>query len=166
MRDRTVTISGFSKVFSVTGWRVGYAVVAPQWATAIGYYHDLIYICAPAPLQMGCAAGLEELGPTFYNNLRDEYDRKRRLICDALTAAGLTPYEPQGAYYVLADSSRLPGATSKEKAMFLLNETGVASVPGESFYRDEGGENLLRFCFAKKDYDLQQACKRLTKLKL
>jgi aminotransferase len=166
MRDRTITISGFSKVFSVTGWRVGYAVVAPQWATAIGYYHDLIYICAPAPLQMGCAAGLEELGASFYNNLCDEYDRKRHMICKALASAGLVPYVPQGAYYVLADSSRLPGATSKEKAMFLLNETGVASVPGESFYRNGGGENLLRFCFAKKDYDLEQACKRLAKLKL
>jgi aminotransferase len=166
MRDRTITISGFSKVFSVTGWRVGYAVVAPQWATAMGYYHDLIYICAPAPLQMGCAAGLEELGPQFYNALRDEYARKRRMTCDALASAGLTPYEPQGAYYVLADSSRVPGTTSKEKAMWLLKETGVASVPGESFYQGDGGENLLRVCFAKKDYDLEQACKRLTKLKL
>src|SRR5438270_8185299 len=166
MRERTVTISGFSKVFSVTGWRVGYMVVAPQWATAIGYYHDLVYICAPAPLQMGCAAGLDELGPSFYNSLRDEYDRKRHLICDALNAAGLTAYEPQGAYYVLADSSRLPGATSKQKAMYLLEQTGVASVPGESCYQGRGGENLLRFCFAKKDYDLQQACKRLAKLKL
>jgi aminotransferase len=166
MRERTITISGFSKVFSVTGWRVGYAVVAPQWATAIGYYHDLVYICAPAPLQMGCAAGLDELGPQFYNSLRDEYARKRRLMCDALAKCGLTPYEPQGAYYVLADSSRLPGTTSKAKAMFLLAQTGVASVPGEAFYRDEGGENLLRFCFAKKDYDLEQACKRLAKLML
>jgi aminotransferase len=113
---------------------------------------------------MGVAAGLDELPSSFYENLRIEYASKRRRLCDALTQAGLTPYQPQGAYYVLADASRLPGRTSKEKAMFLLNESKVASVPGESFYPGDGGENLLRFCFAKTDYDLDMACKRLKAL--
>jgi aminotransferase len=165
MAERTVTISGFSKVFSITGWRIGYAVCPARLAHPIGYFHDLAYICAPAPLQRGVAVGLERLGPDFYRELLADYVRKRDLICEALQQAELTPFIPEGAYYVLADASRLPGSNSKQKAMCLLHRTGVASVPGASFYQGDAGENLLRFCFAKKDRDLADACDRLQKVR-
>src|SRR5262249_30430516 len=166
MRERTITISGFSKTFSITGWRIGYAVCAPRWASAIGYFSDLVYICAPSPFQHAVAAGLEELDDNFYRELSREYLHKRDLLCGALGEVGLSPSIPQGSYYVLADSSRLPGHTSKEKAMSLLSATGVAAVPGASFFHDHSGENLLRFCFAKTDADLEAACDRLQKLKV
>src|SRR5205807_8123520 len=117
-----------------------------------------------SPFQHGVTAGLNELPAEFYDELGREYLKKRDMICEALTQAGLTPSIPQGAYYILADSSSLPGKTSKEKAMYLLHETGVASVPGAAFYHDKSGENLLRFCFAKKKADLENACGRLQRL--
>jgi aminotransferase len=164
MRERTITISGYSKTFSITGWRIGYTVSDARWAHAIGYYSDLCYVCAPAPLQFGVAAGIAELRPEFYKHLRKEYAQKRDLICSTLSEVGLTPSVPQGAYYVLADASRLPGKNSKEKAMYLLDKTGVACVPGGAFYHDNAGENLIRFCYAKTDKDLQEACERLRKI--
>ena len=166
MRERTITISGFSKTFSITGWRIGYAACDQRWASAIGYFHDLAYICAPSVLQHGVAAGLRELTGEFYGSLAKEYLAKRDTLCSALRAAGLEPHLPQGSYYVLADASRLPGRNSKERAMFLLRETGVASVPGAAFYHDATGETLLRFCFAKTEVELQQACQRLEKLRV
>ena len=161
MAHRTITISGFSKTFSITGWRIGYSVSDARWAHMIGYMNDLVYVCAPAPLQRGVAAGIEALRPEFYRNLAVEYLRKRDRICNALRRAGLPPAVPQGAYYVLADVSGLAGSTSKEKAMHLLSRTGVASVPGEAFYHEGGGENFVRFCFAKGDAELDEACRRI-----
>jgi aminotransferase len=164
MRERTVTISGLSKTFSITGWRIGYCLCDEKWAQTIGHFNDLIYVCAPAPLQMGVAAGLINLGVDYYEGLSTAYEVKRNMICQALSDIGLTPFIPQGAYYILADISRLPGATSKEKAMFLLHRTGVASVPGDAFYDLTGGEQLARFCFAKDDIILEDACMRLRTL--
>jgi aminotransferase len=165
MKERTITISGFSKTFSVTGWRIGYLACSARWAPSIGYFHDLAYVCAPAPLQRGVAAGLEELDASFYRNLAAEYRGKRDLLCSSLQQVGLRPWVPQGSYYVLSDASELPGRNSKEKAMWLLEKTGVASVPGASFFHDDSGENLLRFCFAKTDAELAEACKRLETIK-
>ena len=164
MKDRTITISGLSKTFSITGWRIGYSICDARWSQTIGYFNDLVYVCAPAPLQMGVAKGLNELESDYYQKLSDEYLKKRENICNALSMAGLKPYVPQGAYYVLADISRLPGINSKERAMSLLQKTGVACVPGEAFYHDDAGEDLARFCFAKEDSVLDQACKRLEQL--
>ncbi|MCC7264048.1 MAG: pyridoxal phosphate-dependent aminotransferase [Candidatus Latescibacteria bacterium] len=164
IRDRTVMISGYSKTYSITGWRIGYSVSQAKWADAIGHVNDLIYVCAPAPLQMGVAAGIGRLGPEYYASLREEFRRKRDLLCAALKDVGLTPTVSQGAYYVLADVSHLPGADSKQKAMHLLAVTGVASVPGSAFYVSETGDNLVRFCFAKKDAELEDACYRLRRL--
>ncbi len=161
LRDRTVLVSGFSKTFSITGWRLGYSVAPPEIAAAIGAMTDLVYVCAPAPLQQAVAVALGELAPEFYRALSCEYEAKRARICAALSDAGLAPYPPQGAYYVLADVSQLPGATSKERAMHILEATGVASVPGEAFYSGDGGRDLVRFCFAKTDDDLAEACRRL-----
>src|SRR5579872_67468 len=163
MAERTITISGFSKTYSITGWRVGYAVCDERWAQPIGYFHDLAYICAPSPFQHAVAAGLNELAPDFYRGLASEYCAKRDLLCTTLEQAGLPPSWPQGSYYVLADASALPGCNSKEKAMHLLVQAGVASVPGEAFF-SEGGQNLLRFCFAKTEADLEEACRRLSRV--
>ena len=161
LADRTITISGFSKTLSVTGWRVGYSVCRPRWAEMIGYMNDLVYVCAPAPLQYGIALGFEALGPEFHRDLAASYARKRDRICRALDRAGLPPSVPGGAYYVLADASRLPGVTGKERAMHLLRAAGVATVPGEAFFHDAGGTELVRLCFAKTDDELEEACRRL-----
>jgi len=165
MRERTITISGLSKTFSITGWRIGYAMCEARWASAIGYFNDLFYVCAPSPLQAGVTAGLRELGDDYYLGLSSEYAVRRDLFCAALSEAGLMPYMPEGAYYVLADTRRIPGATARERAMHILRETGVASVPGSAFFHDGGGENLVRFCFAKEEPVLVEACERLLKLR-
>lgn len=165
MRERTITISGVSKTFSVTGWRVGYCICDVRWSQAIGFFNDLVYVCTPAPLQIGVAAGLNELPLDYYQGLEVEYRAKREMICTALADAGLTPFIPAGAYYVLADITRVPGADSKAKAMFLLKQTGVACVPGTAFYHDDAGENLARFCFAKEDAVLEEACRKILKIK-
>jgi aminotransferase len=164
MRERTIILSGFSKTFSVTGWRLGYVTADARWLPAMNYFHDLTYVCAPSALQHGAAAGLEQLPPSFYTQLAADHQDKRTRILSALTAAGLTPTTPAGAYYVLADATNLPGKTAAEKARHLLAKTGVASVAGSAFFRAGHGENLLRFCFAKKDEDLNEACARLRNL--
>lgn len=164
MRERTVVISGFSKTFSVTGWRLGYAIADAKWLGAMSYFHDLTYVCAPSAFQHGAAAGLEQLGPEFYTQLTTDHLEKRTRIVSALKDAGMNPYIPAGAYYILADASHLPGATAALKARALLARTGVASVAGSAFFRAGHGENLLRFCFAKRDSDLDDACQRLRTL--
>lgn len=164
MRERTITISGYSKTFSITGWRVGYTICDRKWAQAIAYFHDLIYVCAPAPLQMGVAEGICKLPESFYQEIAKEYVHKRDLLCGTLQEIGLTPSVPKGAYYVLADASILGGKTSKERSMTLLRETGVATVAGSAFYHGGGGENLVRFCFAKTDAELEEACRKLKTL--
>jgi aminotransferase len=164
MWERTITISGLSKTFSITGWRIGYCVCPAKWAGAIANFSDLVYVCAPTPLQHGAAAGLVELGDNYFRKLAAKYQAKRDRICVALTAAGLQPCIPQGAYYVLANATSLPGDTSKERAMFLLRETGVACVPGETFFKSPVGRGLVRFCFAKEDDVIEDACRRLEAL--
>jgi aminotransferase len=165
MKERTITISGVSKTFSITGWRIGYCICDARWSQTIGYFNDLVYVCAPAPLQMGVAKGLFDLQPEYYNMLSQEYQNKRDKICNSLTIAGLEPYRPQGAYYVLADISKIPGKSSKERAMNLLQQTGVACVPGEAFYHDKSGENLARFCFAKENNIIEEACSRIEEIR-
>jgi aminotransferase len=164
MRERTIVISGFSKTFSITGWRLGYVTADARWMPSIAYFHDLTYVCAPAPFQHAAAAGLEQLPPSFYQQIAADHQSKRERMVAALRDAGLTPTVPAGAYYVLADVSRIPGATAAEKARTLLRETGVAAVAGSAFFREGRGENLLRFCFAKQDAALDEACARLRKL--
>jgi aminotransferase len=165
MKDRTITISGLSKTFSITGWRIGYLAASSQWISAIGYFHDLTYICSPAPLQFGAAAGLRQLADSdFYTALARSYEAKRDQLCDALDGAGLRPHVPQGAYYVLADATRIAGANASERARTLLRATGVAAVPGSAFFRSGRGDHLLRFCFGKRPADLDLACERLQNL--
>jgi aminotransferase len=164
MADRTITIGGYSKTFSITGWRIGYSVAEATWAKAIGAMSDVLYVCAPTPLQYGVAAGIRELSDSFYVGLAKEHQQKRDRFCRALEKASLPPCVPQGAYYVLADVSRLPGKTGRERAMYLLDKTGVAGVPGEAFFDGPEGNRFMRFCMAKTDDDLEQASVRIEKI--
>jgi len=158
-RDVAITISGFSKTFSVTGWRIGYVAAPKQVAGPIGLVNDLFYVCAPTPLQWGIARALE-IGEEYYAKLAADYEKKRDMLADALREAGFTPYVPQGAYYMLAEVPPELG-DDKEAATALLEGSQVASVPGSAFYASDRGKKLLRFCFAK-DFDaLEEACRRV-----
>lgn len=164
LRERTITMNALSKTFAVTGWRLGWIAADRRFCEAFGSLNDLVYVCPPTPLQLGAAAGLDALGDDYYRGLETEYQAKRDRICESLRKAGLIPYVPQGAYYVLADVSRLPGTTGKERVMHLLRRTGVAAVPGEAFFRGPEGHRVARFCFGKTDADLDEACARLERL--
>lgn len=162
---RTITISGYSKTFSITGWRIGYCIVPEYLHETIGYINDLVYVCAPSPLQCGVVSGMNQLSSDFYSSIKNRFIMKRNLLCEGLKSAGITPYIPKGAYYVLANVEHIPGKSSKQKAMYILEKAKVASVPGMAFYHDKAGEDLVRFCFAKEDEELEIACERLLKLK-
>ena len=164
LRERTIVISGFSKTYSVTGWRLGYVTADAKWMPAMAHFHDLTYVCAPAPFQVAAAAGLEQLPPSFYLQIAADYEDKRGRLLSALEAAGMDPAVPQGAYYILARATRLPGKTAAEKARHLLAQPGVAAVAGSAFFRPGRGEDLLRFCFAKLDSELDEACERLRRV--
>jgi aminotransferase len=164
MAERTITIGGYSKTFSITGWRIGYTVAATQWAQPIGAMNDLLYVCAPTPLQAGVAVGIQELPPSFYRDMAKDFQAKRDRFCAVLAKAGLMPSIPQGAYYVLADAKRLPGKTGKDRAMHLLKTVGVAGVAGEAFFSGSEGARFIRFSYAKTDADLDEACRRLAQL--
>jgi aminotransferase len=163
LRERTVTIMGLSKTFSITGWRLGYTVAPPEMTRAITLVNDLYFVCAPTPLQLGAARGFDA-PRSYFDELQSGYQRKRDRICAALRQAGLAPIVPEGAYYVLADCTGLGFETSLQAAMHVLETTKVASVAGSAFYRGAEGEKLLRFCFAKDDDVLEEACTRLAAL--
>lgn len=165
MFERTVTMSGFSKTFSITGWRLG-TIIAPKClAEPIGLVHDLFYVCAPTPLQHGVAKGMAELDHTaYYEHMARDYEEKRDFFCDALIKANLTPLIPDGAYYVLADVRALGFETSKEAAMHILETAGVASVPGSAFFDSKIGETLTRFCYAKDWKTLRKAAVQLERV--
>lgn len=161
---RSVTIMGLSKTFSITGWRLGYAVAPEPLSRAIALVNDLYYVCPPTPLQHGVLAGFA-LPPAYFAGLASEYQRKRDRLCGALTAAGMPPIVPDGAYYVLADVSDWGFGTARDAAMALLEHGGVASVPGSAFYQGTAGEGLLRFCFAKEDAVIEEACRRIRRFR-
>ena len=161
MRDRTITIGSFSKTYSVTGWRVGYALAAEPLTARIRKIHDFLTVGAPAPLQEACVAALM-LPESYYRTLANEYDIKRRILFSGLRKAGFTCGLPEGAYYIFTDISGFD-MTDTEFARFLVEKIGVAAVPGSSFY-DAGGETKLRFTFSKKDETLHDACERLERL--
>jgi aminotransferase len=158
--QRTVTIMGLSKTFSITGWRLGYAVAPEPMARAIALVHDRYSICAPTPLQHGAIDGFD-LPESFFERLRLDFQAKRDLLCRTLATAGLAPIVPQGAYYVLADAAPLGCDGAGEAAMELLRRCQVAAVPATGFYRGRGGERLLRFCFATDMDVLEEACRRI-----
>jgi aminotransferase len=162
MRDRTVTISGASKTFSVTGWRVGWIVAAPELTAGIRKVHDFVTVGAPAPLQEAVAAGLA-LGRSYYDTLSKEYRARRDILVPALEVAGFGPRLPEGAYYVLCDITPFGFDDDTAFAHWLVSKVGVAGVPGSSFYsRPELGRHLIRFTFCKTDELLRQAADRLS----
>lgn len=163
MHDRTITIGSFSKTYSVTGWRVGYALADEAISARIRKIHDFLTVGAPAPLQQACVAALN-LPESYYHNLAEEYDRKRKILFAGLKKAGFACELPEGAYYIFTDISGF-GMKDMEFAKALVEQAGVAAVPGSSFY-SHGGENRLRFTFSKKDETLDEACRRLEGLEI
>ena len=163
MQDRTITIGSFSKTYSVTGWRVGYALAGAGITERIRKIHDFLTVGAPAPLQHACVTALM-LPESYYRNLAKEYDRKRKILFEGLRQAGFSCQLPEGAYYIFTDISG-SGITDTEFARFLVEKNGVAAVPGSSFY-NTGGQTKLRFTFSKKDETLREACRRLEHLDL
>jgi aspartate/methionine/tyrosine aminotransferase len=161
MRDRTITISGLSKTYSITGWRLAYAIACERLTSAIRKVHDFLTVGAPHPLQEAGAFALR-LPESFYAELQIMYQRKRAMLLGALAGAGLRCWEPHGAYYIMADVGELGFADDVDAAEFVLQELGVAAVPGSSFYhRAELGRRLLRFTFSKSDETLSRAAQRL-----
>jgi len=162
MRDRTITISGASKTFSVTGWRIG-TIIAPRPASdAIRKVHDFLTVGAPAPLQEAVAVGLEQLPQSYYDGLARDYRARRDVMHAALIAAGFQCVRPQGAYYILADFSALSDLPDDEFSAWLTKEAGVAPVPGSSFFSEPRlGRHLVRFAFCKTEDQLREAGERL-----
>jgi L-glutamine---4-(methylsulfanyl)-2-oxobutanoate aminotransferase len=163
MRDRTITIGSFSKTYSVTGWRVGYALAGRKITSRLRKIHDFLTVGAPAPLQHACASALR-LPESYYKELAREYDRKRKILYQGLIRAGFACELPEGAYYIFSDITDF-GMDDVAFAQKLVETARVAAVPGSSFYHD-GGETKLRFTFSKKDETLIEACRRLENLDL
>ena len=165
MRERTVTISGLSKTFSCTGWRLGYAIAPAEQSQAIRKVHDFLTVGAPAPLQAAGAVGMA-FGPDYYNHIALDYRARRDVIVHALEEAGFKFSIPEGAYYVLADFSDLSALRDDEFARWLTREIGVAPVPGSSFYHEPAlGRKLVRFAFCKKLETLESAGERLVRVR-
>jgi aspartate/methionine/tyrosine aminotransferase len=164
MADRTVTINGLSKTYSVTGWRVGWTISPPSLTGAIRKVHDFLTVGAAAPLQEAGAIALGS-ADSYYAKLAADYQRRRDVLLDILERHHFTCYKPFGAYYIMTDISSFGFADDVEFARYLVKDVGVAAVPGSSFYKSSNeGRTKLRFCFCKKDETLSEADRRLEKL--
>jgi len=165
MEERTITISSMSKTYSVTGWRVGWAVAPAEITNAIRKVHDFLTVGAPAPLQEAGVAALH-LPASYYEKLAAEYHARRERLLPALADAGFRYFRPRGAYYVMTDISGFGFANDIEFTRHLVKEIGVAAVPGSSFYRDpRAGAQQVRFAFCKRPETLDEAARRLRKLR-
>jgi aminotransferase len=165
MRERTVTISGASKTYSITGWRIGTIISPPSVTDAIRKVHDFLTVGAPAPLQEGLAVAIETLDREYYRGLERDYRVRRDLIVGALKNAGFRCEAPEGAYYVLADFTAIKKLPADEFARWLTIKGGVATVPGTSFFSDPArGAHLTRFAFCKTEDFLHEAVERLRRL--
>ena len=165
MLERTVTISGLSKTYSVTGWRLGYCIAPAAVSDGIRKAHDFLTVGAPHPLQMAGVAALN-LPAEYYAKLKSGYTRRRDLFLPYLRDAGLTVYEPEGAYYVMTDIAPLGWDDDTAFVRAMIEQIGVSAVPGSSFYSPKAlGKTMVRFMFAKKDETLHAAGERLRGLK-
>jgi aminotransferase len=164
MRDRTITINGMSKTYAVTGWRVGWAIAAPEVTSAIRKVHDFLTVGAAAPLQEAGALALG-LPPSYYEKLAETYRVKRDFIVELLTKSGFRCFVPRGAYYVMTDISAFGYSDDVAFARYLVEKIGVAVVPGSSFFNDPAdGKSIVRFTFCKTEQTLRAAAERLSKL--
>jgi aspartate/methionine/tyrosine aminotransferase len=161
MSERTITISGLSKTFSITGWRLGYILAPSTIADAVRKVHDFLTVCAPTPLQEAGAIAMG-LDDDYYASLAADYARKRAILLEALRHTGFRPSVPEGAYYIMAGYDAISQQDDTSFAMRMVNEAGVAAVPGSSFFRTKTlGQNTIRFAFCKKDETLYEAANRL-----
>jgi aminotransferase len=166
MADRTITTNGLSKTYSVTGWRMGWAIAPAALTGGIRKMHDFLTIAAPTPFHDAGVTALS-LPEHYYSDLNAEYEKKRDLMMDILARHGFTAYRPGGAYYVIADVSPFGFKSDADFAHFLVKDIGVATVPGSSFYIDPAAApQTVRFCFSKRDETLHEADRRLAKLAL
>jgi aspartate/methionine/tyrosine aminotransferase len=164
MADRTVTINGLSKTYSVTGWRIGWAIAPPSLASGIRKVHDFLTVGAAAPLQEAGAVALA-LPDEYYASLAAGYQRRRDLLLGILEKHGFVCYKPGGAYYIMTDVAHFGFANDVEFARYLVKDVGVATVPGSSFYDNPSdGATKIRFCYSKKDETMLEADRRLAKL--
>ncbi|RMH00665.1 MAG: aminotransferase class I/II-fold pyridoxal phosphate-dependent enzyme [Chloroflexi bacterium] len=164
MANRTVTISSLGKTFNATGWKVGWAIAAPEITQAIFRAHQFITFCGAAPLQEAAAAALS-VADEYYTELREMYQRKRDMLVQILTDAGIRPFTPQGTYFIMADISQFGFADDISFCRYLTTEIGVAAIPPGSFYHNPAdGAHFARFAFCKTDAALEEAAKRLQKL--
>ena len=173
MRDRTIVINGMSKTYSVTGWRVGWALAPPEATQSIRKVHDFLTVGAAAPLQQAGAIALRS-PQAYYDKLASDYSVRRERLLKILSAAGFTVFKPRGAYYIMTDISRFPDPTLPEFAAdtrdvrfakYLVQKIGVAVVPGSSFYNDANdGASQVRFTFCKRESTLAAAEERLSRL--
>ncbi|HXX71974.1 MAG TPA: aminotransferase class I/II-fold pyridoxal phosphate-dependent enzyme [Candidatus Acidoferrum sp.] len=165
MRDRTITINALSKTYSVTGWRVGWAIAAPEVTAAIRKVHDFVTVGAAAPLQEAGTVALQ-MPQSYYEALASDYLVRRDRLLGILTSAGFRCFKPRGAYYIMTDISAFGFPDDVAFARYLVKEIGVAAVPGSSFYRNPAdGRTHLRFTFCKKESTFQAAAERLSKLR-
>jgi aspartate/methionine/tyrosine aminotransferase len=165
MHPRTVTINGLSKTYSVTGWRVGWTVAPPPITNAIRKVHDFLTVGAPAPLQEAGAAALA-LPQEYYRKLAEAYRARRDRLLPVLEEVGFRCFRPRGAYYVMTDISAFGFADDIAFVQYLVKEIGVAAVPGSSFYDDaRDGAQQVRFAFCKRDATLDEADRRLRRLR-
>lgn len=163
MRERTIVCSSLSKTYSITGWRLGYVIAAPAIADRVKKVHDFLTVGAAAPLMEAAVIGLE-FSDEYYRRLQEKYTHMKELFVGGLRQLGLTFTEPQGAYYVLLDVSEFGVKDDVAFCEWMAEYVGVAAVPGSSFFR-EPVHHLVRFHFAKKDETLQEALRRLAKLR-
>jgi aminotransferase len=165
MGERTITISGMSKTFAVTGWRLGYAIAQRELTAAIRKVHDFLTVGAPAPLQQAAAEILAG-DDRYFTELKQAYQRRRDLLMADLRAAGFAAFEPKGAYYIMTDITSFGLGDDLAFTRHLIEKIGVAVVPGSSFYNDPArGRSQVRFCFPKKDETLHAAGERLKRLR-
>ena len=166
MADRTVTTTGLSKTYSVTGWRLGWAISPPALTGGIRKIHDFLTVAAPTPFHDAGVAALS-LPDGFYTQLAADYQSKRDLMLDILQRHGFTSYQPAGAYYVMADVRQFGFSSDSQFAQYLVKDVGVATVPGSSFYSDPASApQTVRFCFSKRDETLHEADRRLARLSI
>ena len=161
MEGRSITINSISKTYSLTGWRVGWAVASPPITASIRKVHDFLTVGAPHPLQEAAAEALK-LGPGYYENLALEYWQKRDFFLSALGDAGFKTFKPQGAYYIMTDVGHWGVRDDVAFALELVKKAKVATVPGSAFYSSpELGKSKVRFCFSKKMDTLMKAAEGL-----